>query len=257
MPVSVTPRNDKLADAVPAETNRPGYLGPTSYEAILPRDEASSLRPRGASVESDSSNPDINHQHALPKSMRTQIATDILRCLRHYSIIHASVEWYSKYSHAAVIPLPIDLDLINALRPVVERFNLEHAVPDHRLVAMVLENSSLPLDISSDLRACDFHKICSGDNIRFETIGLLLSTASRAFLFGSCDYLFDEKPGSKSGLVDELLRASTACAMLCSMISPVNDVTIWMLLSNYSVTAMVCGISGMIDCCHDRANFTC
>jgi hypothetical protein len=255
--VSLTSQSDNMADAVPAETNRPGYLGPTSYEAILPKDESSLLRQRGASVESNSSNPDLNHQHAMSKSMRTEMATDILRSLRHYDIIQQSVEWYSNNSHAAFIPLPLDLNLINALRPVVERFNLQHAVPDQRLVTMVLENSSRPLDIPSNLRACDFHKICSGDNIRFETIGLLLSTASRSFLFGSCHHLFNKNPKLRSRLIDELLRASTACFMLCSMISPVNDVTIWMLLGNYFSTAMVCGISGTMDCNHDLANLRC
>jgi hypothetical protein len=255
--VSLASQHDKLADAVPAETNRPGYLGPTSYEAILPKDEASSLRHREASMESNSSNQDLSHQHVLPKSIRTQMASDILKSLRHYNIIQESIEWYHDNSHAAFIPMPLDLDLINALRPVVQRYNLEHSVPDHRLVAMVLENSSRPLEISSTLRARDFHKICSGDNIRFETVGFLLSTASRALCFGSCDNLFSEKPDLKSRLMDELLRASTACVILCSMISPVHDVTIWMLFSNFFFTVMVCGISGTVDSYHNHVNITC
>jgi hypothetical protein len=115
-----------------------------------------------------------------------------------------AIEWWHNGCHAAFIPLPIDLMLISALRPVVEGFNLENSVPDPRLVSMTLENSSRPLTMSSDLKACDLHKICSGDKIRFETIGLLFSTASRAFWFGACHEFFNENPNLKAQIIDEV-----------------------------------------------------
>jgi hypothetical protein len=93
VPGSLSPHNEHFADAVAPETNRPGYLGPTSYEALLPIEDVS-LQERETSVVSDSTNHEITHQYPISKSMRKQIATDILRTLRHYPIILELITWY-------------------------------------------------------------------------------------------------------------------------------------------------------------------
>lgn len=239
-------QNGKFTDAVTVETYRPGYLGPTSYEAVLPKDELSPVvRDREASVETET-DLEMLHQHPLTKSMRMQMTTDILKTFRYYSTIKELIVWYALHCQAGTIPLPFDVGLINALQPVVDRYNLTHSIPDPQLVSLVLGNSSKPLHISETLQACDFHKICSGDNLRLETVGFLLATAGRALSFGSCTHLINERnnPGLRDKLVDELLRASTSCTILCSLISPVNDLLIWMLFTNFHLTLMVCGFSG-------------
>ncbi|KAF2646414.1 hypothetical protein P280DRAFT_544778 [Massarina eburnea CBS 473.64] len=238
-------QNGKFTDAVAVETYRPGYLGPTSYEANLPKDELSPiLHNREASVESET-DLEMAHQHPLTKSMRMQMTTDILKTFRYYSTIKELVVWHGLHCQAGTIPLPFDVGLIQALQPTVDRYNLTHSVPDPRLVTSVLENSSKPLEITQSLKACDFHRTCTGDNIRLETIGVLLATAGRALSFGSCSHLINDQtnPGLRSKLVDELLRASTSCVILCSMITPVNDLLTWLLFDNYYLTIMVCGFS--------------
>ena len=48
-----TPQDDKLADAVAAETYSPGYLGPGSYALLLPQNDGpEELRERTSSVAS-------------------------------------------------------------------------------------------------------------------------------------------------------------------------------------------------------------
>lgn len=140
----------------------------------------------------------------------------------------------------------MEIDLVNGLRPIVERFNLMHSVPDPRLVARVLENSSRPLEIPNDMKASDFYQICSGDNIRLEVLGFILASAGRGISFGLCSYRFSDpsNPNAKSRLIDELLRASTTCTILSTVISPVNHICIWMLYENYAFTIMINGFSG-------------
>jgi hypothetical protein len=239
-------QHSKFADAVAVGSFRPGYLGPTSYEAILPKDELSPvIRDREASVESET-DLQMAHQHPITKSMRVQMTTEILKTFRYFSTIKELILWYALHCQAGTVPLPFDAEFIDALEPLINKYNLTNSVPDPRLVNLVLENSSKPLDVSETLRASDFHKICSGDNLRLETIGFLLATAGRALSFGSCPHLINEQrdPGMRSKLVDELLRASTSCTILCSLISPVNDLLVWMLFDNYHLTLMVCGFSG-------------
>ncbi|KAF1957989.1 hypothetical protein CC80DRAFT_470147 [Byssothecium circinans] len=238
-------QNAKFTDAVAVETYRPGYLGPTSFIASLPKDESSPVfNDREASVDSET-DIEMAHQHPLTKQMRMQMTSDILKTFRYYSTIKELITWHSIHCEAGTIPLPFDVALVNELQPVVNRYNLAHSVPDPRLVTLILENSSKPLAISGSLKARDFHRICSGDNLRLETIGFLLATAGQALSFGACSHLINEHnhPGLRAKLVDELLRASTSSVILCSLISPVSDLQVWLIFVNYYLTIMVCGIS--------------
>lgn len=97
-------QNDRFADAVPSITNQPGYLGPTSYSAILPKDEDNTVvLNRAASVASDSSDADMAHQHTLTKSMRTQMTSEVLRCLRWYPLIQETVDTIAKYGQSCIV----------------------------------------------------------------------------------------------------------------------------------------------------------
>lgn len=96
--------HERLPDAVHMTANQPGYLGPTSYSAILPKDEANAvIIDREASVASDGSDYEMAHQHPLTKSMRIQMATEVLRCLRHYPIIRELANILKQVSQSCIV----------------------------------------------------------------------------------------------------------------------------------------------------------
>lgn len=102
--VAISSLNDRFTDAVPMVANQPGYLGPTSYSAILPKDEASAIVIDAAeSVASDGSDFEMAHQHPLTKSMRVQMATEVLRCLRHYSILQEVLNVLLRYAQTCIV----------------------------------------------------------------------------------------------------------------------------------------------------------
>ncbi|PSN66092.1 hypothetical protein BS50DRAFT_588856 [Corynespora cassiicola Philippines] len=239
--------NDKFTDAVAAETYQPGYLGPTSYAAILPRDDDSTVPlDREASVSSDLSDRELSHQYPLTKSMRMQMATEVLRSFRYYPLIRSLVIGYCNTCQAGVVPTPLEVDIVEAIASTVDKFNLTNSSPDPRLVSVVLENSGKSLDIRPDLRGRDFYKLFTGDNLRIEALGWILATAGRSILFGFAIEQFRDPVNRslKPRMTDEFLRSSTVCLMLSSLISPVNDATIWMFYENYLLTLMICGSSG-------------
>jgi hypothetical protein len=134
--------------------------------------------------------------------------------------------------------------MVTALKQTVDQFDLRKRVPDAVMVTKVLENSTKALDIQPTLRAQDFHTLCTGENLRFETLGFLLATAGRSWLFGlSTEKVFDKKVVAKDQFVRDMLRASTACVVLCTLISPANDMMIWMLYENL-LLSMLCGMIG-------------
>jgi hypothetical protein len=215
---------------------------------LLSQDDDSGVsREREISVASDRFDMELTHQHPLTKSMRHQMASDVLATLRHYTAIRELILWYNATNEAGVVPSQIQVDAINAIESIVDKHNLRHAAPSPQLISQVLESTSRPFPMAQALDARDFHILYSGENLRFEIIGYLLATAGRSLTFGLApDVLHDSQDrGSRSKFVDELLRASTTCLFLCTMLATVNDITIWMYLENYLLTTMMCGYAGM------------
>lgn len=202
---------------------------------------------RELSVASERSDRELTHQHPLTKSMRYQMASDVLSTFRHYNSIRELIMWYNASNEAGVVPAQLQIDAISAIESIVDKHNLRRAPPSPQLVSQVLESTSRPFVISQSLEARDFHILCSGDNLRFEVIGFLLATAGRSLTFGFAPDLFSDPANRalKSQFVDELLRASTTCLFLCTMLATVNDVTIWMYYENYLFTTMICGYAGL------------
>lgn len=241
------PHGDKLADAVAADVYHPGFLGPGSYAVLLAEDEEpGQLREREESVASERSDRELTHQHTLSKSMRYQMAHDVLSTFRHYNSIKELVLWYSATNEAGVIPAQLEIDVVNALEAVVDKHDLRRKPPSPELIAQVLESTARPFTISQSLEAHDFHILCSGENLRFEVIGFLLATAGRSLTFGFTPDVFSD-PSNKDMKVrftDELLRASTTCLFLTTMLATVNDLTVWMYYENYLFTIMMSGYAG-------------
>ncbi|KAJ8105765.1 hypothetical protein OPT61_g9982 [Boeremia exigua] len=242
-----TPVEEKMADAVAADTYSPGFLGPGSYALLLPRDDGSELhQQREASATSDAPEHELTHQYTLKKAMRREVVTSILSVFRHFSAIQELILWYNASNEAGVIPAQLQIDAINAIAPFVEKHNLKRSPPSVELVDQIMENSSKPLCVSHIANARDLHKACSGDNLRLEMIGFLLATAGRSLTFGFSPDTFSGpgNRGLRSRFVDELLSASTQCITITSLIATVNDITVWMYYENYLFTTMVCGYSG-------------
>ena len=174
------------------------------------------------------------------------MASDVLSTFRNYNSIRELVVWYNVSSEAGVIPAQLSIDAVNALEAVVDKHDLRRKAPNAQLIEQVLETTARPFTISQSLEARDFHILCSGENLRFEIIGFLLATAGRSLTFGFAPDVFSD-PANKDMKVrftDELLRASTTCLFLTTMLATVNDLTVWMYYENYLFTIMMCGYAG-------------
>jgi hypothetical protein len=180
--------------------------------------------------------------------MRYQMASDVLGTFRYYTAIRELILWYNASNEAGVVPAQLQVDAINAMESIVDKHNLRHSPPSPQLISQVLESTSRPFTITQSLEAHDFHILCSGENLRFEIIGYLLATAGRSLTFGFAPDIFSNPAnrGLKSQVIDELLRASTTCLFLCTMLATVNDITIWMFFENYMFTTMMCGYAGTL-----------
>lgn len=248
--MSPIPRDDDPPDSdlVGKTSFREGYLGPTSYAAILPKDDdPSPAYDRPPSIASDEDQESMMQQ-PLTRTMRHQMASAILKSLRRYRRIQNLVKIYWTGSQAGVVPEMINISVLDALKTTVDKYNLTERAPSAELVSTVLENSSKPLDISPTIQAQDFYTLVTGDNLRLEVIGYLLSTAGKACYFGLEPYTMgsDADRSIKSQFIKEMLRSSTMCLILCTLITPVNDIMLWLLFDNLVLTSIMSGMSSAI-----------
>jgi hypothetical protein len=172
------------------------------------------------------------------------MATDVMKSLRHFTSIQEVVLEFCEICQIGAVPMPMEVDAVNALRSTVDKYDLMNTLPNSHLVATVLENTSRPLGLSASLTAREFYKMYTGDNLRFETIGWLLATAGRSFLWAVGSRKQDDNGLRNARLADEMLRASTTCLVICSLVSPVSDLMIWLFHENLLFTMMMCGYSG-------------
>ncbi|ORY15257.1 hypothetical protein BCR34DRAFT_558944 [Clohesyomyces aquaticus] len=237
-------QDEHFGDSVAAQTYRPGYLGPTSYAAILPKETASPLRAsRQASIDSDDSNHELDHQHPLTKVMRIQMVTAVLKSLRNYDMIRHLLLYYCESNQAGVVPASLLANAVNALQSTVDKYDLTKSSPDPQLISAVLENSSQPLNISPSIQASGFHQLMTGENLRLEILGTLFAIAARSLSFGLGEASWNDnsRRNFKPQFTDEMLRASTSCLFLCNMLSPANDVVVWLFYENLLLSTTLCG----------------
>ncbi|KAF2011491.1 hypothetical protein BU24DRAFT_426574 [Aaosphaeria arxii CBS 175.79] len=247
LPTPTVSQDDGLNDAVGEPAYRPGYLGPTSYEAILPRyDESSQQQDRHMSDETEDIDERSSIQHPLTKAMRMTMAMEVLRSLRHYELICILVRAYWKHCQAGIVPAPLCLTALDGLRETVEKYDLTQKRPSAELINLALENTAKPLDMPSDIRAHDFYKLITGDNLRFEILGFLFATAGRSWLWGISEpqLLANYTQKDRNQFCDEMLKSSTTCLILGTLISPANDCMIWTFHENVLYTMMMCGFTG-------------
>ncbi|KAF2113030.1 hypothetical protein BDV96DRAFT_497104 [Lophiotrema nucula] len=236
-----------FVDAVDAETYRPGYLGPTSFEAILPKhNDSPPFRNRVASHEPEGIHDRMCLQHPLTKSMRIQMATEVLKGLRNYRLIRDLVVLYYISCHAGIVAEPLVINAVNALKSTVDHYDLTSTAPSPELVTKILDNSTRPLKIPATIEACDFHTLFTGENLRLETLGFLMAVAGRSMMFGIIPENWNEELRKDYGgkFADEMLRLSTTCLVVCTLLTPVNDIVIWMFWENLQDTFMMCGYGG-------------
>ncbi|EPS29676.1 hypothetical protein PDE_04626 [Penicillium oxalicum 114-2] len=206
-----------------------GYFGPTSFVSPLTDDIDLLAAEQG---ECD----DENAQRVLP-AYWTQKVTDILCSLGDFSIIESLLCEYYDLNQSAAIPAPLILNTIGPLKAMCEeRVRIEdpeHAA--HSLTIRVIQNTAKTLTIPPSTTGEEFHRLFTGPAIRLEILGVICSLAGRARKMG----LARDKSESETSAVNfsrKMLAASDAALHICKMLTPLNDLTIWLIHENLLLT---------------------
>lgn len=244
---STSPGDAELQRYQIPETSFPlrmGYLGPTSVVAeFLPvNDSASDMGDEWSARE------DISRGNSgdLPSYWFNRVL-NVLALLEDFSIFEALAHEFYEVSQAAMIPSPFVRNAFKPIRKLGEEYLLKRQsdIQVQRLASKIVENTAKSFHIPSSTEGCDFHKLYTGDNTRLEILGIIFSIAGRSTYFGLGSGLFlnNDEPRSRAQFAQKMFLASDITLQVCKMLTPTNDLLVWLVYENMLLASMIHGDS--------------
>ncbi|GLA67263.1 hypothetical protein AtubIFM54640_010242 [Aspergillus tubingensis] len=172
------------------------------------------------------------------KAHEAHLATmkEIVSQLRYLPVIERCIHQYYSAKHNSLVPKPVVLQLLKALRTDLvssgyifgETGGRVELGDISRLSESVLLSSSTEVTITASLDLHGFLALFCGPNLRVETLGLLYTMAARASAF-----FVDRDEGKDAAFVPDMIWYSTVILRLARDLAPQsNDVIIWLANEN-------------------------
>ncbi|GES59314.1 fungal specific transcription factor [Aspergillus terreus] len=163
----------------------------------------------------------------------------VLGYLQELSFMDSLIQEYYAISEAAVIPKPL---VLNSLAKVKADHGLRKGFSETE-ITWILENTIQQFDIQPTIEGRDFHELFTGPKLRLETVALIYSLAGIANMF--CLTQDKSSPRNlleyRSLFAKRMLLASDTILQICKILTPVNDLTIWVLYENVILSTVVYG----------------
>lgn len=230
----LTPEQEELYIST---ADRPtGYLGPTSFVAAFEEDQGLVSSPNDKyelCKMNRNTFPSCLSSHQIGEMRR------VLGYLQELSFMDSLIQEYYAISEAAVIPKPL---VLNSLAQVKADHSLRKGFSETE-ITWILENTIQQFDIQPTIEGRDFHELFTGPNLRLETVALIYSLAGIANMF--CLTQDKSSPRNlleyRSLFAKRMLLASDTILQICKILTPVNDLTIWVLYENVILSTVVYG----------------
>ncbi|KAJ5864559.1 uncharacterized protein N7529_006475 [Penicillium soppii] len=239
--------NSYVANEVQESTSKPasrtqpllsGYFGPTSFVSPLTEDVdlRSDGQGLGQNVESS--------QRVLPPYWVHKIS-EVLLTLGDFSSVEALIREYYALSQSAVIAAPFVLNSISPMQAMCKESISNQNLDDlaSSLTVRIIQNTSEIFEVPSSTRGRDFHTLFTGQTIRLEIVGIMCALAGRARYLGLARDKFTDGQTSRSQYARKMLAASDAALYICKILTPLNDLTIWLVHENLLLSDLVNGDS--------------
>jgi hypothetical protein len=213
----------------------PGYFGPTSFVSALTDDVDLSSDSQGLDVETG--------QRVLPPYW-VQKVTEVLLALGDFSTIEELIRESYELSQSAVIASPFILNSLASVKAICKERIASRDFDDFTssLTVRIIQNTAEMFDTPLTTRGADFHTLFTGARIRLEIIGVICSLAGRACYFWLAQEKFDSQ-ASRSHFTRKMLAASDAVLQTCKILTPLNDLTIWLVHENLLLSHVTNGAS--------------
>jgi hypothetical protein len=121
---------------------------------------------------------------------------------------------------------------------------LREQKPDkvHRLSELIWRNTQSPLVFDGSISPSQWMDLGTGQNARWEVVGTIAAIVGMsANSLEASDHLFKEHKVSRAKLAKQMSEIAEVCLSFCRECEALDDMFIWLLMENYSLTAALKG----------------
>ncbi|KAJ6160299.1 hypothetical protein N7470_003695 [Penicillium chermesinum] len=167
------------------------------------------------------------------------VVKEMLARLRRLDLIEKLLNEYYTHSPAALVPGPLVLPAVVALRTHMNDVSASAVATDDPTLPVaerIIQSTLADIHIDVDLAPSKFCESYAGKSLRLEAIGLLFALAGRSCL------LSPGRDDWRDEFVNTMFRCSTCCLQLAREIAPqVNDPMVWLSYENLLLTMSIQG----------------
>jgi hypothetical protein len=229
--------------------SRSFYLGSTSYASVFAEDRPLPDTVHEQPSERMSLTPSsMSNRNAGTRHCQMGVAHSVVSRLSPFSLIEKSVNRYFDQRITSAYVGPLILSLLPQLRTDLEQLNApgsESAQMYHDMT----KNTAKPLTVPPNMLPSEFHILVTGNNLRWETLGLILCiAASNAQYTAPQDPIFTLEDGTrldKDEYIEDMIQASNDCITLCQVHGAVNDIMVWLVYASVFVISNFYGDNRM------------
>jgi hypothetical protein len=215
-----------------------GYFGPTSFVSPLTEEVDLGAGGQGLGLDIESA------QRVLPPYWVHKIS-EVLLTLSDFATVETLIREFYALSQSAIIAAPFVLNSLGPVKSMCKDSISDHNFDDFTssLTVRIIQNTSEIFEVPSTTKGRDFHTLFTGPAIRLEIIGLLCALAGRARYLGLAGDRSDDGQTTRSQYSRKMLAASDAALHICKILTPLNDLTIWLVHENLLLSDLVNGDS--------------
>ncbi|KAH8689026.1 hypothetical protein BGW36DRAFT_76206 [Talaromyces proteolyticus] len=238
-----SPPSSELDSYQSPETTFPfhmGYVGPTSFVAEFITDNE-----LAGDHCNDATNQDEISRH-LPPYWFSRIS-DILTLLEDFPLLERLIREFYDVTQTALIPGPFIRNAIGPIRKLSEQHRLERRTGQRaaKLCSRIVENTAKAFHVPFSTQGSEFHTLFTGENTRLEILGIMFALAGRSTRFGlgSGAFVIHGEPQKRAEFAQKMLLASDITLRICKMLTPINDLLVWLVYENMLLSCFVHGDS--------------
>ncbi|KAG0159467.1 hypothetical protein PDIDSM_6989 [Penicillium digitatum] len=197
----------------------PGYLGSTSYSAILT--EHRNEIPFEAEESTDSS------VGLVVEPDRLQSGVDVLRFLYNLAVCDMLIARFYVRTWSNIVPKRVMDEILRSVRDMFDGFSNDPTMQLQELANQIFQNTSRPMRTHKSMSVEEYCASFTGRNLRWEALGSIFTLCGMQLVItldndpditqGSDD------PQAKDRLLEQMTVISTICLGFCDQTSSANE----------------------------------
>ncbi|CAG8145130.1 unnamed protein product [Penicillium nalgiovense] len=196
----------------------PGYLGSTSYSAVLTEHRSE------ISFEAEESTDSSAGLVVEPD--RLQSGVDVLRFLHNLTMYDMLVTRYYARTSNVIVPKIVIHELVRSVRQIFAGFSGDPTAQLQELANQMFQNTSRPMRTHKSMSVGEYCSSFTGRNLRWEALGSIFALCGMQLII-TPDNDPDITQGSDARTKDQLLEQvtviSTICLGFCDQASSANE----------------------------------